>query len=422
MLTIPRLAAWLRPRLVFAGLAGAIVWAAWLVGCAFGATAGDIHNIRYGFGETDAAGTVIGMDHMAFYAPAKRIREGRGGEIYNLGLTAEHQQSLILGGGFDGKLEAFRNPPFFALLFLPTAGLPYLASVWIWTGLGFLAYALSAALIAPGWRLRAGLWGLTFLPAFAAIGYGQSSFLSLLVFAVVYRLLSAGNLTAAGLVAALLWFKPPLLIGLVAWWLLDWRRYWPAIIGLGCGGALLFVLTLPVIPDAWHGFFVSLGGNAQFDSFDWWKAHSARAFWRLLLTPDAAPLPNLLWLISVILAGAWFVGIWRRNRDSVPTLFAAAIALTLFASPHVMIYDWAVLLAAAWIVWEHRPDQRDLWIVIFALCWLAFFISTDFGHLQHNLLVKLIGRDPPPGVVQVSQPAFALTLWLTRRVGAVAKP
>ena len=345
MLNLDRVANFLQRRFVFAAIAGGIVWLAWLVGCAFGATAGDVNNIRFGFGETDAAGTVIGMDHMAFYAPAKRIREGRGGEIYDLVLTSEHQAGILDGPGFEGKLEAFRNPPFFSLLFVPTAGLPYLASVWIWTGLSFVAYALAARLLAPGWSPRAGLWGLTFLPAFMAIGYGQSSLLSLLIFAVIHRLLAAGKPTVAGLVAALLWFKPPLLIGLIAWWLLDWRRYWPALIALGCGGSLVFTLTVPLIPDAWHGFVVSLGGNAAFDSFDWWKAHSARAFWRLLLTPDAAPWPNLLWLGTAAASGVWFIRLWKRNRDCMPLVYAAAITLTLFASPHVMIYDWAVLLA-----------------------------------------------------------------------------
>ena len=412
MLSYERLARFVARRRGYALIAGAAVWALYALGCAFGATAGDLDHPRLGFGETDAVGTVVGMDHLAFYAPAKRIREGRGGEIYDQRLTAEHQEAIITGGAFDGKLEAFRNPPFFALLFLPTAGLPYLASVWIWSGLSLLAYALAARLAVPGHALHYGLWGLTFLPAFAAIGYGQSSLLSVLVFAGVYRLLAGGRLTAAGLLAALLWFKPPLLIGLILWWLLDWRRLWPALIALGVGGSLLYTLTVPLIPAAWHAFFASLGENAAFDSFEWFKAHSARAFWRLLLTPDAAPLPNILWLASAALAGLWFVRIWRANRADTAIVFAAATLFTLFASPHVMIYDWAVAVVAAWLLWSRTPAPRLT--VAVALVWLAFFVSTDFGQLQDTWLGRWTGRVPPPGVVQVSQLAVAAALWMTR--------
>ncbi len=408
MIGFDRAAEFVRPRLVFGLIAGALMWSAWLVGVAFGATNWPERRVAFGFTETDAAGTVVGVDHLAFYAPAVKIRAGLGGEIYDLDKTAAHQETLIRSGAFNGKLEALRNPPFFVLLFLPTAGLPYIQSVWVWTGVSMLAGVVAVRLLGPARPWRTTVWAATFLPSFAAISYGQTSLLSLLVFAGVYRLLARGYLTGAGLLAGLLWFKPPLLLGLFLWWLLDWRRYWPAFVAAGCGGALLYALTVPVVPEAWSAFFDTLRENAKYDSFDWWKAHSARAFWRLLLTPDASPLPTLLWLVSAAAGGYWFVRVWRANRDLVAVPFAAAVVFTLWASPHVMIYDWAVAVAAGVLVWEHAPGHRARWVVVFAVAWAAFFVSTDFGHYQQVAVQALLGRDGPvPGVVQVSMAAVA---------------
>ena len=62
--------------------------------------------------------------------------------------------------------------------------------------------------------------------------------------------------------------------------------------GVIAGGALLTGATYPIVPNAWHGFVGSLASNAEFDNFDWWKMHNARAFWRLLL-PEPVTLAEV---------------------------------------------------------------------------------------------------------------------------------
>ena len=77
---------------------------------------------------------------------------------------------------------------------------------------------------------RVFLWSLTFYPVFATISFGQNTFISVAIFAGVYRLLSNERPFAAGLAAGLLWFKPQLLLGLFIWWAFQPRRYalcWP---------------------------------------------------------------------------------------------------------------------------------------------------------------------------------------------------
>ncbi len=405
-LTFARAAAVVRGRVWMAAVAGGLLWLMWGVGLLLGGSRPLEGHFALGDGETDMAGTIVGVDHLAFYAPARLIREGRAGVIYDYEVVAQYQQGLFPSGAFDGKLEALRNPPFFPLLFTPTATLSYAASVWVWTGVSFAALAAGVWLLAPARPGRTTLWALTFLPTFTAVGYGQTSLLSFAVFCACYRLLAAGYLTAAGVVAAALWFKPPLLLGLLAWWALDWRRYWPAVVGLTAGGALLFALTLPVVPDAWEQFFVRFGPNLKFDSFEWWKSHNARAFWRLLLTPRAAPLPGLLWLASAA-AGMWlFRRVWQAQRDNVPILFGASVLLMLWASPHAMVYEWAAATLPAVLFWKYAPAHRDRWLVLYAAVWLVMFVSTDAGRLQEMALRRLSMWEQVP-VLQLSLPVVA---------------
>ena len=180
----------------------------------------------------DFRGAQIISDHIAFYAPARMILEGRGAEIYDFSALAEYQSDIT---GPPGLLDAFRNPPFYAILYMPTAVRPYLLSFWIWSVFSFLAMAAGFYILAPKRFWIYFLWGMTFYPVGQLFAYGQNSLLSLFLFAVTYVLLERKHLILAGMAAGLLLYKPQLLLGLGIWWLLDVRTYWRCILG----GALM---------------------------------------------------------------------------------------------------------------------------------------------------------------------------------------
>ena len=131
--------------------------------------------------------------------------------------------------------------------------------------------------------LRAGLWGTDVL---ACVCRGRLRAIEFTEPVLVF----AGRLSAAsprdrlffaGMLAALLWFKPPLLIGfdgVVATGLFAtlWRAL--ARVDLSAAGSL-FGLTLPLDPRCVAGVLraTSRSATPAFDSFEWWKAHSARA-------------------------------------------------------------------------------------------------------------------------------------------------
>ena len=424
-LTFAQAAAYIRPRAWLAYFAAGCMWGIWLVVIAFGGTRLEEHQfsaapsgydfqlrgrLAIGNGEWDAVHQVVSIDHLAFYTPAKMIREGRQAEIYDHGTLAEYQASLFPPGIFTGKLEAFRSPPFFALLYYPTSSLSYVASCWLWTGISFLCLVIGIHWLRPAnpWRVFA--WSLTFYPTFTVFGYGQTSLLSFAAFCGTYRLLEKNRPFAAGFVAGFLWFKPPLLLGLFVWWLLDIRRKWPAFAGVTVAGALLLAVTYPIVPAARDQFFAQLLANTRFDSFQWWKSHNARAFWRLLLTTESAPLPTILWVITAIVGCGLFAKVWKVRRDNLPVVFGSSILLMLWASPHTMVYEWVAAIIPAVLWWKHLPHFREKLLTFIAVMWLAMFISTDFGQIQ-ELLLKNRWHWENPAILQISIPVFAWVCW-----------
>jgi len=127
-----------------------------------------------------------------------------------------------------------------------------------------------------------------------------------------------------------------------------------------------------------------------------------------------------LCLVAGIAAYVYF---WRRFRSQPATvktnawLYAGAISLTLWLSPHAMIYDWAILLIPAVLLRQNSTAVRQNstavwqnttadWKGIFALVWVATFLSGPLTLAQLKLL---------PFAVQISVPILAVALvWILR--------
>src|SRR5262245_2946266 len=155
-MTYAATAQWLRERLWFGYVIGGIAWLVWIA------------NLALGGWYKDNEGTLLGADHLAFYTPAHLIRDGRQKEMYTYGHDLHVYQQELIGWPWVG-FEAYRNPPFYALLYVPTAGLSYYASFLIWTALGLGLLVLSIFLLKPArpWRVLG--WAVAFYPVFAVV-------------------------------------------------------------------------------------------------------------------------------------------------------------------------------------------------------------------------------------------------------------
>jgi hypothetical protein len=143
-----------------------------------------------------------------------------------------------------------------------------------------------------------------------------------------------------------------------------------------------------------------------------------KAFFSLLL-PGVPDVPWLLALGCSIagIAIAWEVK--RRTGAPVAAMFPVAVFLSLWASPHALVYEWALLVGAAVVLWERFPDLRDAWLCLWAAVWVGLAISTSLAKSQ-----AMAGW---PVVFQLGVPLLGAAGWLSARElarssGAHARP
>lgn len=397
----------LKDRVVYGPLAAGVLWVCYAGSILFADPAGP----------TNLRGQVVLADHLAFYTAAQLMADGQGAKVYDNAYVEKYQQAMFPPKLWE-SLEAFRNPPFYAVPFKLTCHWPFAASAWFWFAVGLACFAVGTAWLRRGtpdpYRKQL-LWLFAAYPTFGALTYGQNTPYSYAIFAGCYALLVRGHKFPAGLVAGLLFCKPQLLLGLGLWALLDIRRLWPCALGVAVTGAGLVTYSVLIQPVEWAAFVESLGSNVVFDNFDQWKMHNPLAFWRLLLPKGVWPefekvhLPLAAATCALLIAG--FVKLWRHRRDDVTVMFGGAVAITLLAAPHALIYEWA-LLGLTGILWRKEwPTDPDRWLQIYAAVMTVLWVSTQFGEFQEMV---------SPVVVQLSMPVTAWA-WF-RAVGLLSRP
>ncbi len=394
-------AGFLRERIPLMKMATVILWLTWIASIA-----------SSGFTK-DIKGDPIGTDHIAFYSAAKLIDEGRGNRIYDNAFMSEYQTTLC----GSPLLDAYRNPPFYALLYLPTSKLSYLASFWIWTAISVLFLWLGLGWLQAKNRFMAFVLSLSFYPVFAVFSFGQNSLISFGLFCLCFRFLERRELMHAGIVAGFLLYKPQLLLGLGLWWVLEYRVYWKALLGVMMTGLFWLVLSLLVLPDESRIFVENLPEIARYDLFHFWNMHNPRAF-GTLIAHDSKPVGNIVGVVCSVLGVGCFVVFWRQHRKHIALVFAAAIVLSLWASPHTMIYEWTLALIPAVLLWDRASEKRDDWMLLFAMCWTALFISTPIAMAMCRW--TRLDEGDPGWAIQLSVPVLAFAaLWAMRLLSNV---
>ncbi len=375
-------------RLNYAWIAGGVLWAAWLLSTILGT------------GSFDLAGQVIGTDYLQFYTTGVALRQGQSAILYNYSdnFASFFQMEQSIAGPALTSLHAFLTPPFLAWLFVPLSYVPYVWSFILWSLLSLAFLWLSIRLLYASRPLKTFLLSLTWFPIFATISFGQNSLLSLLIFSITYWLLKKDKYFLAGLVSSLLLFKPQMALGLSLLWLFEWRKGWKSLLGLISGGAVLAGLSFWLLPDASLAY-ISLARNflpgmIYQDQFPLIHMHSLRGFFALLFTKNRILTEGLSTILSIGGVIAFFF-FYRRHRRDFRLIFAGAICLTLWITPHAMIYDWSILIIPAILFIQAMPDLQPSWKATYALVWIATFISGPLTLGQLKIL---------PVAIQVSVP------------------
>ena len=384
-----------------------------------------------------------GFDFLAFYTAGTFVGEGRTDALYDLEAVRAFQRETAATVGLELAPDAvgpWWNPPFYAWVFVPLAGLGFPAALWVWTALNLAAVAGAAILLAQmlcdgaGNTAGSGRWGLVPLlivasaPFALLVTHGQSTGTSLLLLTLTVAAWRSRQAVLAGAVLGLLCYKPQLAVILAAVLVLDLG--WRALAGLAVAGGALLGVTLWTLPGTLTDYLHRLPANLRYMQVDHaylWDRHATlKAFWRLLLqglgAGEVSGAVTLLWLLSGAAVATALAAVWIRCRaarttsaDARDRLIAITIAATPLLMPFYFDYDLlllavpAVLVAARWSAGDDQSIGRwgiGAWVGLYLWLFLAPFLA---GPMRLNLTVPLLAAI----VITMARGAWATASALT---------
>ena len=381
----------------------------------------------------------IGGDYIAFHAAGRLLREGLGGQLYERAPLVAAQDAL-LHGLVPGFYDAFRNPPFAALPFVPLSLLELVPGFVAWSlvsltclGLAIWLFLQELPDLRRSWR---GLLILVFAFAPVILGLidGQNATVSLLLFVLLYRALLHHQERRAGFWSAVGLFKPQLFLVFPV--VLAARR---SKSGLGVYGltavALAVVSVLLVGVDgsvAWVRILLEPESGQVLANA--WRMVSLKSFLDVLL-PGLPALALAIYAVSAmgILAGVWRLWSalrpaeavmlrepatepvdcvraqgsasssfgattvdvadpralsWRRQFD-LAWIFTSLAAVLV--DPHLVDYDLTVLIPAGVLAAREVPATRWPMVVLYVLLLFRAHVPlADIAQIQLSALVLLV--------------------------------
>jgi len=314
----------------------------------------------------NSGGVPIAGDYIAFHTAARLVLSGHAAEMYSHPSVVAVQDGL-LGGRIPNFYDAYRNPPFYALLYVPLAWLDLLKgfAVWCLVSLGCLALALRLLLEETPWLKQRWRGLLVFIFAFPPVYFGlidgENAMVSLLLFALIYRALVRRQDTALGLWSALGLFKPQLFV--VFPLVMLFTRRWKALAVYGVTALMLCGVSLALVGvDGMQGWARILlepeGGNATVNG---WRMASAKSFFDGLL-PGAAWVSLALYLATSLVLVASLARAWTRREVNLPAAWLLTCLVAVLVDPHLVDYDLTVLISAGVIAAACMP--RLAWAIL----------------------------------------------------------
>ena len=94
-----------------------------------------------------------------------------------------------------------------------------------------------------------------------------------------------------------------------------------------------------------------------------------------------------LWIFGNLI-GLWFFWrLWRSgDRSEKSFWYAAAILITLWTTPHAILYDLSLLLIPAILLWQVRSTWHNTLLELYIVGWIAYMFSTPLTAGQIAIL------------------------------------
>jgi hypothetical protein len=303
-------------------------------------------------------------------------------------------QDALLQEQVPGFYDAFRNPPFVALIFAPLALLDLIPAFIVWTllSLGCLGAAIWLLLdevpgLRPRWR---GLLLLVFAfaPVYFGLVDGENSTVSLLLYVLIYRALSRDQAEWAGVWAALGLFKPQLFLVFPLIFLAQKSRRALVTYGLTATALALVSLLLvgPAGLEAW--FRILLEPEASNATANAWRMASLKSSFDVLVPGQPSLTLGLYAATSVLLLGCLFA-LWASKpiRTASPhVLWVVTSLVAVLVDPHLVDYDLSVLVAAGIFAGCSMPGLRWPIVLLYVLALLRLQVPIGVAELQLTTL------------------------------------
>ena len=298
----------------------------------------------------DAVSGRLGGDFPAFYAAGSIAADGDWANLYDPDRQLAEQARLFPES--DESFLYFAYPPHAAAAYRPLAALDYRLAYTIHSVLMAAAAVGALALMRPMVPLLrrhfelAAIGALLFNPVLRAVTGGQNTALLLLGVAAVWRLVHDDEDVAAGLVVALLLYKPQVAVPLAGVLVLD--RRWRAVASAAVGGMGVWALGAAVMGTGWLATWWSeVRAFAEVDAEV--NGHNAISWLgvaeHLLGAGSTAAYAVAAPLVVATIAAVALA--WLSPRCDLATRFAVTAAGVLLMSPHAMFYDAGLLVITA---------------------------------------------------------------------------
>ena len=343
-----------------------------------------------GPGERSRFGPLKWADFAHFYTLGHIARFGPADALYDS--VAQHavQVSLIPESAGDSFRIAY--PPLTAFFFAPFSRLPYVAAGALWAAISIALLLGIVTIIGRRSRLRTD-WPLVyavvlaFPPTWELVGYGQTTIVPILAFALAWIALDLKRPLLAGVALGALSVKPQfgIVVAVVALACSEWRLIAGACISVAVQVLLSAILFGWGVVASYAGTVLTVATTAMDVEASPHMQHSLRVLFGLL--------PGYVGLVLLVLTSAAVVvavvRIWRTSADS-RTRMGTLVLASVLVNPHLYVYDASLLiLAGLWLGEAFSADSHWFWRRAYLLTLLVLVPTAALVRIQLSVVAML---------------------------------
>jgi hypothetical protein len=326
----------------------------------------------------------FGVDFRAFYAAGRLVANGQDPYDYELTVPILLEISDSVGNA------PFYYPPWFALLMVPFALLPYGIARVVWISCSLALWGASVWLVRDalrwhlwGWRLWLIVLSMLYMLVWVCIRSEQTGPLVFAAIALAFWAIERDRPVVTGVALALALTKPQIValgwLALLACVLT--KRQWSATLSFAVTLAILVAVSSWAMPG-WYANFVQsdygLGLGSMLDGpGNVIGKRLTSTFSDLLWYAGVLdPVAGIVWAVVALCSIGGLFLLWL-DRASLAYTLAMALPLWFLITPYAMQYDYVVMTFS--MMWAYKEIRE-------ATGWLKWVASGALVFM-HSLLL-----------------------------------